>query len=114
MITSEENGFTVIFELIRATLLMEIFQADQAFRPLPAQIVVPVNTETTSTVTFTDSRLKAGFKYFVRFFTESGGLFSGETEFFEFTPVVEVSNILLEDDFNTLLEDDFNLLTEDA
>jgi len=71
---------------------MELFQADRRFRPIPITQVQPVNTSTTSTITFSDIRLVNGFKYFVRFFTESGGLFSGESEFLEFVPVGVVGN----------------------
>lgn len=89
MIENLINGYEAELALVRATLFAETFSADQEFRPIPTTRVQPVNTETTSTVTFQDERLKGGIKYFTRFFTESGGLLSGESDFLEFIPILE-------------------------
>ena len=113
MITSIANGFIAELELVVGNLFMEIFAADRAFRPIQLQQVAPVNTSTTSTVTFTDARLFNGFQYFTRFLIESGGLFSGESEFLGFVPIAPVlSEILLESGDFLLLEDGSKMLNE--
>ena len=81
MIAPINNGFIAELRLVVGNLFMELFSADRAFRPIPIMLVVPINTETISTVTFSDAKLFNGFQYFVRFLIESGGLFSGETDF---------------------------------
>ncbi|KKK67608.1 hypothetical protein LCGC14_2952380, partial [marine sediment metagenome] len=74
MIIPISHGFIAELELVAGDLFLEIFMADKAFRPIQPIQVMPANTETTSTITFSDTRLANGFKYFVRFFTKAGGL----------------------------------------
>ena len=88
MISAINNGFIAELGLIAGNLFLELFAADKAFRPIQTVRVQPVNTATTSTVTFTDARLFNGFQYFARFITESGGLLSGETDFLGFVPTL--------------------------
>ncbi len=93
MITPINQGFIAELGLVVGNLFLELFAADKAFRPIQPLQVSPVNTETTSTVTFTDTRLANGFLYYARFLVESGGLFSGETEYLGFTPFGIIGNV---------------------
>lgn len=113
MIIPISHGFIAELELVAGDLFLEIFMADKAFRPIQPIQVMPANTETTSTITFSDTRLANGFKYFVRFFTKAGGLSSGKTEFLQFIPEVSI-NVLLEDGGFLLLETGDKLLNEAA
>jgi len=113
MIIPINNGFIAELELVSSNLFLEVFTPDKAFRVIQPIQVIPVDTVTTSTVTFISERLSNDFQYFVRFFTESGGLFSGETDFLGFVPEPSI-NILLEDSSFLLLEDGDRLLNEAA
>jgi len=113
MIMPIANGFMAELELVSGNLFFEVFTADKAFLIIQRTQITPVDTATTSTATFMDAKLFNGFQYFVRFSIESGGLFSGETEFLGFVPEPTV-NMLLEDDSLLLLEDGSTVLNEAA
>lgn len=115
MITSITNGFIAEFKLIQADLFAEFYMADKAFRHIPTTLLQKTNSATTTTVSIQDTRLVNGFKYFVRFFTKSGGLSSGKavvtvkgvvTDFIEFNPTAVQSFILQEDGVSKILQED--------
>ncbi len=115
VVQPSDAGFTATMGLVRANLFFEVFTADQTFRPLPRQLIIPENTTTESSVSFHDDRIVNGFKHFVRFLTESGGLFSGETDFFQFIPVVSSDgNLLQENGVDHILQEDGSLILQEG